>query len=213
LAFSEGFADGKHGVPFRVSGEVVHYSKGLFAKAGIEGEPESYAALKAAAVALKEQGGPAFTFGGTVNWHVMRLMDVILETTCGADNHDALMAMELDWATEPCALEASTEMKWWTDEHFLKPFMGIDNRQATTLWFGDRAAMMLEGDWDVPPIDETSDMSKYGMFAFPTGAGRLPSTCTSRRNLTKPTLSRSSSTCSFRTRSKPRISVRSAPCP
>lgn len=173
LAFSEAFADGKHGVPFRFSGEVVYYNKGLFEKAGVEGEPQTYEELKAAAVALKEQGVPAFTFGGTVNWHVMRLMDVILETTCGVEDHDALKAMELDWATEPCALEAFTEMKWWTDEHFLKPFMGIDNRQSTTLWFSDRAAMMLEGDWHVPTIEENSDMSKYGMFPFPTGTGRL----------------------------------------
>jgi raffinose/stachyose/melibiose transport system substrate-binding protein len=144
-----------------------------FAKTGIESEPQTYEELKAAAVALKEAGIPAFTFGGTVNWHVMRLMDVILETTCGAEKHDALMAMELDWATEPCALEAFTEMKWWADEHFLKPFMGIDNRQATTLWFSDRAAMMLEGDWHVPTIDENSEMEKFGMFPFPTGTGRL----------------------------------------
>ncbi|MEQ8480108.1 MAG: extracellular solute-binding protein [Hoeflea sp.] len=173
LAFSESFAEGKHGIPFRFSGEVVYYNKELFAKAGIEGEPQSYDELKDAAVKLKDAGIPAFTFGGTVNWHVMRLMDVILETTCGAEEHDALMAMESDWASEPCALEAFTEMKWWTDDHFLKPFMGIDNRQATTLWFADRAAMMLEGDWHVPTIDENSEMSKYGMFPFPTGTGRL----------------------------------------
>lgn len=173
LAFTESFADGKHGVPFRFSGEVVYYNKELFGKAGIEAEPQTYDELKAAAVALKEQGIPAFTFGGTVNWHVMRLMDVLLETTCGVDKHDALMAMELDWATEPCALAAFTEMKWWTDDYFLKPFMGIDNRQSTKLWFSNRAAMMLEGDWHVPTIDENSDMSKFGMFAFPTGTGRL----------------------------------------
>ncbi|SFT08298.1 raffinose/stachyose/melibiose transport system substrate-binding protein [Sulfitobacter marinus] len=172
-AFSESFAEGKHGIPFRFSGEAVYYNKELFAKAGIESEPQTYEELKEAAVALKAAGIPAFTFGGTVNWHVMRLMDVILETTCGVDKHDALMAMELDWATEPCALEAFTEMKWWTDDHFLKPFMGIDNRQSTTLWFANRAAMMLEGDWHVPTIDENADMENFGLFPFPTGTGRL----------------------------------------
>ncbi|MEP3046158.1 MAG: extracellular solute-binding protein [Roseibium sp.] len=173
MAFADKFADGKHGMPYRFSGEVVYYNKDLFEKAGISGEPQTYADLKAAAVKLKEAGIPAFTFGGTVNWHVMRLMDVLLETTCGAEKHDQLMEMKLDWATEPCALEAFTEMKWWTDEHFLKPFMGIDNRQSTTLWFAGRAAMMLEGDWHVNTINEGSDIEKYGIFAFPTGTGRL----------------------------------------
>ena len=47
-----------------------------FEKAGITEEPKTYDELLAAAEKLKAAGIPAFTFGGTVNWHVMRLMDV-----------------------------------------------------------------------------------------------------------------------------------------
>ena len=42
---------------------------------------------------------------GTVNWHVMRLMDEILEVQCGPEKHDALMAMKVSWADEPCATQ------------------------------------------------------------------------------------------------------------
>ena len=58
---------------------------------------QTYDELLAAAEKLKAAGIPAITFGGTVNWHVMRLMDVILEAKCGAEKHDALMAMNADW--------------------------------------------------------------------------------------------------------------------
>lgn len=172
-AFIEAFADGKHGVPYRFSGEAVYYNKTIFEEVGIEGEPQTYEELKAAAVTLKENGYAAFTFGGTVNWHVMRLMDVILETTCGAEKHDALMEMKLDWSVEPCAEEAFSELKWWADDHILAPFMGIDHKQAATLWYAKRAAMMLEGDWMVNAINESTDVADYGIFPFPTGTGRL----------------------------------------
>ena len=172
-AFVEAFADGKHGMPYRFSGEAVYYNMDLFKKAGIDSEPQTYEELKAAAVKLKEAGIAAFTFGGTVNWHVMRLMDVLLETTCGVEKHDALMSMEADWATEPCAVEAFTEMKWWADDYILAPFMGIYHKQAATLWYAERAAMMLEGDWMVNAINESTDISKYGIFPFPTGTDRL----------------------------------------
>lgn len=171
-AFTELYAEGKHGMPFRFSGEVVYYNKAIFAEHGLE-EPETYEELVAIGKTLGDAGMPAWTFGGTVNWHVMRLMDVLLETTCGAEKHDALMLMEANWSTEPCAEAAFAEHQMWATEHFLKPFMGIDNRQATTLWFAGRAAMMLEGDWHVHAINEGADISNFGIFPFPTGTGRL----------------------------------------
>ena len=171
-AFNQSFADGKHGLPFRFSGEAVYYNKKIFEDNGLK-EPETYEELVDIAKKLKEAGIPAFTFGGTVNWHVMRLMDVLLETTCGAEKHDALMNMEADWSTEPCAEEAFAQQQMWATEYFLKPFMGIDNNQATTLWLSGRAAMMLEGDWHVNAINEAADISNFGIFPFPTGTGRL----------------------------------------
>lgn len=171
-AFTESFAEGKHGMPFRFSGEAVYYNKAIFEEHGLS-EPETYEELLAIGDTLKEAGIPAWTFGGTVNWHVMRLMDVLLETSCGAETHDALKNMEVSWTEEPCAEEAFAEQQHWATNHFLSPFMGIDNNQATTLWLSDRAAMMLEGDWHVNAIDQADDTDDYGIFPFPTGTGRL----------------------------------------
>ena len=80
MAFVDAYGPGMNGAPYRFTGEAVYYNKSLFEKAGIEGEPKTYVELVDAAKKLKEAGIPAFTFGGTVNWHVMRLMDVLLET-------------------------------------------------------------------------------------------------------------------------------------
>ena len=77
-------------MPYTFHGEALYYNKALFAKAGIASEPKTYDEFVADAAKLAAAGIPAFTFGGTVNWHVMRLMDVILETECGAEKHDAL---------------------------------------------------------------------------------------------------------------------------
>lgn len=172
LGFTESFADGKHGMPYRFSGEAVYYNKKIFEEHGLS-EPTTYEELVAIGDTLKEAGIPAWTFGGTVNWHVMRLMDVLLETTCGAETHDQLMNMEISWTETPCAEEAFAEQQRWATEHFLSPFMGIDNSQSTTLWLSGRAAMMLEGDWHVNTIREAGTTDDYGIFAFPTGTGRL----------------------------------------
>jgi raffinose/stachyose/melibiose transport system substrate-binding protein len=173
LVFSRQYPGGRYGVPFTFKGEAVYYNKALFAKAGIKEAPATYADLVADADKLKTAGIPAFTFGGTVNWHVMRLMDEILETQCGPEKHDGLTSMKLSWADEPCATQSFQEMHKWASSYFLKPFMGIDQNQSFNLFLAGRAAMMLEGDWLVGQLTDAKKLSDYGMFPFPTGGKRL----------------------------------------
>ncbi len=173
-AFADLYAGGKQGVPFTFKGEAVYYNKKLFQQAGITEEPKTYEEFLADAEKLKAAGIPAFTFGGSVNWHVMRLMDVILETKCGAEKHDALKSMKADWSTEACATDAFTEFAKWTKDYTLQPFMGIDNKQSYSLFTAGRAAMMLEGDWLVSQLENSgANLDDYGMFPFPTNTQRL----------------------------------------
>lgn len=173
LAFSKSYGSGQHGMPFRFSGEGVYYNKAMFEKAGITQEPKTYDELVEAAKKLKAAGIPAFTFGGSVNWHLMRLMDEILETTCGAEVHDQLKSMQVDWSKTECATKAFAEMKMWGQNYILSPFMGVDQKQSFTLFLAKRAAMMLEGDWLVSQIKEGGNVDDYDVFPFPNGTGRL----------------------------------------
>ena len=174
MSYVELYPPNKHGVPYQLNGEVLYYNKELFKKAGIEQPPQSYADLIAAADKLKQAGIPAITFGGSVNWHIMRLMDEILETKCGATTHDALKALKVKWSDTACATDAFNEFHKWTTSYLLKPFMSYDQTQARKLFEADRAAMMLEGDWAANQLrNETKTTQKYGIFAFPTGTDRL----------------------------------------
>jgi raffinose/stachyose/melibiose transport system substrate-binding protein len=172
-SFADIYPGGKQGVPFTFKGEALYYNKKLFEQAGITEEPKTYDELLAAAEKLKAAGVPAITFGGTVNWHVMRLMDVILESKCGADKHDALMNMAVKWTEESCAVDSFGELDKWAKNYVLSPFMGIDNAQSFNLFTAGRAAMMLEGDWLVQQLSEVTNLDDFGIFPFPTGTNRL----------------------------------------
>ena len=172
LSFSKQYQGGRFGVPYTFRGEAPYYNKALFQKAGITEEPKTYDELVADAEKLAKAGIPAMTFGGTVNWHLMRLMDEILEVQCGPEKHDALMAMKVSWTEEPCATKSFEELHKWTSKYILKPFMGIDNNQAFNLFLAGRAAMMLEGNWFVGQLRNANKLADYGLFPFP-GATRL----------------------------------------
>ncbi len=164
-----------HGVPYTIHGMVVYYRKDSFEQAGITEEPTTYDELIAANQKLLEAGITPFSFGGSTNWHIMRLLDSLLETKCGAEKHDALKAMTVSWTDEPCATEAFVELKRWDTDGFLgKDYMGIAPQDSNLLVYTGAAAMMLEGDWMVNGIsDEGEDLANYGMFPFPTGSNRL----------------------------------------
>ena len=174
VSFATQYPGGTYGVPYTFHGETLYYNKALFQKAGITDLPKTWADLDAAADKLVASGVAPIAFGGTVNWHVMRIMDAILEATCGADKHDQLMAMKLDWSKEECATKSFQEFHNWTTKYFLKPFMGIDNNQAFNLFLQGRSAMALEGDWFIDQLRNAGvKTDDYGSFQIPTGTDRL----------------------------------------
>ena len=163
----------RHGVPFVIHGQGFYYNKALFGKAGITAPPATYDALVVDARKLKAAGIAPIVFGGSVNWHLMRMMDVLLETACGSATHDALTGMKANWATTPCATQAFDQLKLWTSQFTLRPFMGLADDQAQGLFYAGRSAMILEGDWFVGMLQAHDAAAGTGLFLPPTGTDRL----------------------------------------
>lgn len=165
---------GYHGVPWTLQAQGLYYNKTLFEQAGITAEPTTYDELIAACDALKTAGVTPIEFGGTVNWHVMRLLDSLIETRCGADVARTLVTDKTGWDTEVGVTEAFTELKTWADNYFNSGYMSISNDDSSLLFWNGQAAMALEGTWfDAQCVDNGMDPQEVGIFPFPTGTGRL----------------------------------------
>ncbi|GMA29837.1 ABC transporter substrate-binding protein [Arenivirga flava] len=165
---------GYDGVPYTQRTEAVFYNKELFAQAGIDAPPATYDELVEDAQKLADAGIIPIEFGGTVNWHVMRLLDSLLETECGEDGYQALVTKEASWADEDCVTATFEEFATWTSDYLNPGFVSINNDEASALFYSGEAAMALEGDWFNQAIrDNGMDESTVGLFAFPTGSGRI----------------------------------------
>jgi raffinose/stachyose/melibiose transport system substrate-binding protein len=165
---------GYHGVPWSQQGEGIYYNKALFAEAGITTPPTDYAGLVDAADKLKSAGITPIEFGGTVNWDVMRLLDSLIETECGAEVADELNTGDGDWGNEDCVTEAFTQLKTWGADYLNEGYLGISDDDAAQLFYSGDAAMSLEGTWYNGQIaDNGMDPANIGIFLFPTGTDRL----------------------------------------
>lgn len=164
---------GYQGVPWTQRGEVVYYNKKLFQQAGISSTPTTFDEMKADAEKLKAAGVTPITMGGKDNWHVMRLLDSLIEADCGAETGDKLNTLKASWATEPCVSRAFTDFKSW-EPFFQKGWVSAAAGDASNLFYSAKSAMQIEGDWFTQTIqDNGGKIGDYDTFAIPTGTGRL----------------------------------------
>jgi raffinose/stachyose/melibiose transport system substrate-binding protein len=166
---------GYQGVPYSADTEGIVYNKALFAQAGITDAPTTYAELTADAQKLKAASITPIAFGGTVNWHLMRLLDNQLETECGAATNDKLTGLKANWAKTPCVTKSFTQLKDWADSYLNSGWSSSTDAQAQQLFYQHKVAMMLEGSWfngflKQNGFQPTSDL---GLFGFPTGTNRV----------------------------------------
>lgn len=162
------------GVPNGQAGAAVFYNKELFAKAGIESPPTTYEELVDAADKLVDAGITPIEFGGTVNWHLMRLLDNLLMTECGPDTFRSLITAEGDWASEACVSAAFEEFHTWTQDYLVKGWASMSDSESNALFFSGKAAMVIEGNWFNNVLRSNDvDTSTIGVFLFPTGSGEL----------------------------------------
>jgi raffinose/stachyose/melibiose transport system substrate-binding protein len=104
----------------------------------------------------------------------MRLLDSIIETKCGPSTADELNKGDGNWAEEPCVTESFSELKTWADNYILEGFMAMSNGDSEEYFFRGEVAMALEGTWfESVTTDAGVDSANLGLFAFPTGTGRL----------------------------------------
>ncbi len=165
---------GYHGVPWKLNGEALYYNKKLFAQAGITQTPKTLDELNTAAKKLKDAGTTPIEFGGTVNWHVMRLLDTFLEGKCGSATFDKLVTKKANWGQESCVTDSFTELQTWAKDYFNPGFIGINNDESSALFYGGKAAMALEGDWFNASIaGQKMNLDDVGVFTLPTSTNRL----------------------------------------
>lgn len=168
------YKDAYYGIPYTVHAMGLYYRKDLFEKAGITSLPTTYAELIAANDKLVAAGIVPLSIGGKFGWNTMRLLDSLIEMSCGPDVHTQLKQLQASWNQE-CVTKAYTELRRWVDSGYLpKNFLGIDPGEAKIPVYRGEAAMLYEGDWNVGTlIADGEDPATWDFFVFPTETSRL----------------------------------------
>jgi raffinose/stachyose/melibiose transport system substrate-binding protein len=161
--------DGKdYGVPLHGQGMGMFYRTDIFKAHNLE-VPKTYAELEKVCSTLKGAGIYCASTGGKYGWHVMRLVDYFIESTCGPDIRDQLNALKTSW-NQACVVAGYQRLRDWIDKGWLVPdFLNVAPDDSRIPVYQGQAAMVLEGPWMEPAITQAEqDPANYGFFLPPT---------------------------------------------
>lgn len=158
-----------YGLPIAASARALYYNKDLFTKAGIDGPPETWDELKAAAEKIKALGGDVFGFG--MQGKEIET-DVYFYYALWSYGGDIMKADGTSGLDSQEAIDAATMYKGLIDAGVTEPGVTSLNREdVQNLFKQGKVGMMITAPFLASQIKEEAPDLKYGVAPIPAGPG------------------------------------------
>ncbi len=150
----------------------MYYRKDIFEQNGLS-IPNTLEEFEQVCDVLKSKGIVPVSTAGMYGWHVMRIVEQLIEHYAGPQLHDSMSAFTESYNNE-AVIKALTKYEEYCQKgYFPEGFVTADPADTKMTFYTGAAAMIPEGQWyDGVIIQDEQDISKYGVFAFPSGDKR-----------------------------------------
>jgi raffinose/stachyose/melibiose transport system substrate-binding protein len=154
-------------LPQVYTGLNVWYRKDIFEEYGLS-VPTTFEELENVCATLKENGVTPFSVAGD---YTFRITEALLEYYCGAEEHDALNALEASWADSEGVTKAMEKLKEWADlGYFIDGFITEDTANEKMYVYSGNAAMMVDNTSVASDVVANDyDPALYDYFVLPVG--------------------------------------------
>lgn len=152
-----------------LGGRAVFYNKDIFKELGLS-VPKTFSEFEALLPVIQKAGYLPISFAGSDSWTILFQFDPVLN------------AMHPDWAREfvegkqvkindSRVIDAYKKMLEWGDLGYYGPgFTGVGSG-ATLAFSTGKAAMYIDGTWNVKTIRENNPDLNFGAFQIPDANG------------------------------------------
>ena len=157
-----------YGVPISVNAMTFWYNKNLFDKLKLKA-PANYGELEKICETAKNAGIYPISLAGKFNWNIMRLLDFLLEVSCGPVLHDKLNLLEANWDRKE-VIEAFTLFKKWIEKGWItKNFINTEPGNTKLALYNNSALMIFETSaFESTIIADKMDPVLFDFFMPPT---------------------------------------------
>jgi raffinose/stachyose/melibiose transport system substrate-binding protein len=172
-AFDALTVDGKiYAVPTSQAVVPIFYNKEIFSKLGLK-PPQTYDDLKGVIATLVNNGVVPFANGDKDVWVGAMLSEVVSNRVGGNSPYAAIAGGGSSW-TDPSFVRAGKILQELAGlKAFPDNFLGIGYDEMIALFMGEKAAMCINGTWDLGRFTATDSpiKDKVGVMNFPTIPG------------------------------------------
>lgn len=157
-----------YGMPINLEGYGFIYNKDLFEKAGIAEPPDTLSELRAAAEKLQKSGVTPFATGYYEDW---KLGDHLMNVAFAQQEDTEAFIKNLNNGTEKISTNQTFEdllnLLDLTLEYGNDNPLTTDYTMEVNLFTSGKAAIIQQGNWIQPMIDQSSPNMKIGFMPIP----------------------------------------------
>lgn len=163
--------DGKvYGVPLSLNSTQFYYNKKIFEQNGLQA-PKSWDELIATAKTLKEKGIIPISFGAKEGWLLSLSHGVIAPASySGTDYLDKLLKGESD--LKSAEFLQSVQRMQELIPYFPENYVGLELNDMRTLFATEKAAMFINGSFELEGIKKLNPDLPLDFFPMPTDDGK-----------------------------------------
>ncbi|MFI8711902.1 ABC transporter substrate-binding protein [Brevibacillus brevis] len=163
--------DGKvYGVPLSLNSAQFYYNKKIFEQNGLQA-PKSWDELIATAKTLKEKGIVPISFGAKEGWLLSLSHGVIAPASySGTDYLDKLLKGESD--LKSAEFLQSVQRMQELIPYFPENYVGLELNDMRTLFATEKAAMFINGSFELEGIKKLNPDLPLDFFPMPTDDGK-----------------------------------------
>ncbi|GAB1530466.1 MULTISPECIES: ABC transporter substrate-binding protein [Brevibacillus] len=163
--------DGKvYGVPLSLNSTQFYYNKKIFEQNGLQA-PKSWDELIVTAKTLKEKGIVPISFGAKEGWLLSLSHGVIAPASySGTDYLDKLLKGESDLKSAEFLQSVQRMQELIT--YFPENYVGLELNDMRTLFATEKAAMFINGSFELEGIKKLNPDLPLDFFPMPTDDGK-----------------------------------------
>ena len=156
-----------------VGGRACFYNKDIFAELGLS-IPTTFDEFEAMLPVIADAGYIPISFGAMDPWCCLFFFEPVLAGMSLEYTEEYLAGEKMALNDERCVAAMEKMVEWGDKGYYGVGYTGVDGSGSILAFSQGKAAMTIDGTWNIATITNNNPDLNYGAFQIPTADGTIP---------------------------------------
>ncbi len=156
-----------------VGGRACFYNKDIFAELGLS-IPTTFDEFEAMLPVIADAGYIPISFGAMDPWCCLFFFEPVLAGMSLEYTEEYLAGQKMALNDERCIAAMEKMVEWGDKGYYGVGYTGVDGSGSILAFSQGKAAMTIDGTWNIATITNNNPDLNYGAFQIPTADGKIP---------------------------------------